>query len=574
MYISTGTSCRKAQDGILDYYCGGHEQSYQQVGALYCSHKPAHRIQQPTEQPVPRTTTTTAGRLFCGRAEVHLPQFVPQMRILAGEHVKVVGEPFARPKPAGGSIGERGVREPVQRGAHVPRRFRWDVPAVEQIEHRLLMVEQPLHQRNLKSNRGKCSQPYDSEAPRSTVHGLYWKPYSCQVPFRSSPYSRMISRRIERILESSFRNCLTSSTNTSSGAARTIVCITFKYWSWVKVGWKPRTDDHEQADRFHKPATVTVGRIVCAVACCCPPTASTSARVVHRQPVLHPHDQLVLVVQQCDQQRQHQRRQKAIVAAPDNVQKDVPPDGEPAHGPARCEEQPRHDQLAQVHVDRAEPVERVRQLVRVPAVRRRQRHRFVVALQPVQRPPEGAAARQLHRAGREHEPKHEPLEQQQRNRLHRMPPVGEAGRREQYAQEARLEQQMVGLLAEGLRYLDEREPAVGARDEPQERDGSADQTQQIDCLVTVAQPDEGRELEQAEPLLQRAVRQYAARRQNAPIAVQSCGEGGDVNPREKAKSGPTGFGGSGSEINRSALMDSDMSRSPSPMFRNEKASER
>uniref|UniRef100_A0A182UPB5 Uncharacterized protein n=1 Tax=Anopheles merus TaxID=30066 RepID=A0A182UPB5_ANOME len=460
----------------------GDKQSYQQVGALYCTHKPTHRIQQPTEQPVPRTTTTTAGRLFGGRAEVHLPQLVPQMRILAGEHVKVVGEPFARPKPAG--IGERSVREPVQRGAHVPRRFRWDVPAVEQIEHRLLMVEQPLHQRNLKSNRGKCSQPYGSEAARSTVHGLYWKPYSCQVPFSSSPYSRMISRRIGRIL----------------------VLVLGEGWLEGKLSVvlrhshaeaQPRTDDHEQADRFHKPATVTVGRIVRAVACCRPCTASASARVVHRQPFLHPHDQLVLVVQQCDQQRQHERRQKA---------KDVPPDGEPAHGPTRGEEQPRHDQLAQVHVDRADPVERVRQLVRVPAVRRRQRHRFVVALQPVQRPPERAAARQLHRAGREHEPKHEPLEQQQRNRLHRMPPVGEAGRREQYAQEARLEQQMVGLLAEGLRYLDEREvhrphhdeaeqPAVGARDEPQERDGSADQTQQIDCLVTVAQPDEGRELE-------------------------------------------------------------------------------
>ena len=135
-----------------------------------------------------------------------------------------------------------------------------------------------------------------------------------------------------------------------------------------------------------------------------------------------------------------------------------------------------------------------------------------------------------------------------------MPPVGEAGRREQYAQEARLEQQMVGLLPEGLCYLDEREvhrphhdeakqPAVGARDEPQESDGSADQTQQIDCLVTVAQPDEGRELEQAEPLLQCAVCQYAARRQNAPIAVKSCGEGEEMNPRVKAQSGPTGFGG-------------------------------
>uniref|UniRef100_A0A8W7PIC1 Uncharacterized protein n=1 Tax=Anopheles coluzzii TaxID=1518534 RepID=A0A8W7PIC1_ANOCL len=103
---------------------------------------------------------------------------------------------------------------------------------------------------------------------------------------------------------------------------------------------------------------------------------------------------------------------------------------------------------------------------------------------------------------------------------------------------------MVGLLPEGLCYLDEREvhrphhdeaeqPAVGARDEPQERDGSADQTQQIDCLVTVAQPDEGRELEQAEPLLQCAVRQYAARRQNAPIAVQSCVEGEEMYPRRR-----------------------------------------
>uniref|UniRef100_A0A8W7PI56 Uncharacterized protein n=1 Tax=Anopheles coluzzii TaxID=1518534 RepID=A0A8W7PI56_ANOCL len=310
----------------------GDEQSYQQVGALYCTHKPTHRIQQPTEQPVPRTTTT--GRLFGGRAEVHLPQLVPQMRILAGEHVKVVGEPFARPKPAGASIGERSVREPVQRGAHVPRRFRWDVPAVEQIEHRLLVVEQPLHQRNLKSNRGKCSQPYGSEAARSTVHGLYWKPYSCQVPFSSSPYSRMISRRIGRILA----RVITGEVTAVLGSSREWGTIDMKNTVLVLgEGWlegklsvvlrhshaeaQPRTDDHEQADRFHQSATVTVGRIVRAVrlACRCPSTASTSARVVHRQPVLHPHDQLVLVVQQCDQQRQHERRQKAIVTAPDNV---------------------------------------------------------------------------------------------------------------------------------------------------------------------------------------------------------------------------------------------------------------